>query len=198
MASVESLERRSGCIIAARIGLASLLALNLATEGRSGEAQHLLSQEEDKIKAYGWAALTVGEQSEIYAFLALARHACSDLNSALQYLRAGIEPAPMLAARGDMQAFLRLCHAVTQILPPDTAARFWTQWLLAAAARGVRETTILLSVLIRHVREEDISRVTLTREGHMIGKEREAAEAQRQRSELYEFFDMSAGGSGDQ
>jgi hypothetical protein len=194
--SGETLERRSGCFTAARIGLASLLAVQFAAEGKSGEAQNMVSQEESKIKGYGWSALTLGEQSEVYAFLAIAKHACGDFDSALRHLRAAIEPALTLAARGEMQVFQRLVRALTQILPLDNAAPFWVQWIVAAAAKGARETMILLSILIRHVREEDIARVRVDPGGHMIRKD-EVDEAQRQRSDLYEFFGMSGGASRD-
>jgi tetratricopeptide (TPR) repeat protein len=194
----DMMERHAGCFIAARIGLASLLAVQFAADGKSGEARDVVSQEESRINGYGWAALTVGEQSEVYAFLAIARHACGDLDSALQYLRTAIEPAPTLAGRGDLQAFKRLCQALTQILPPDAAVRFWVPWLVAAAANGARETMVLLSILIPLVRDEDVARVTVDPEGRMVRKEQQAAEAEQKRSSLYEFFGMSGGASGGQ
>jgi tetratricopeptide (TPR) repeat protein len=193
MVTPDMIERRHGVVIAARIGLATILAMQLATDGKMEEARELVRREESRQRAYGWSALSPGEQSEVHAFLAIAIHACGDLDSSLQYLRAAIEPAPVLAARGDMQAFPQLVRTLTRILPPDNAARFWVQWLIAAAAKGSRETVILLSSLIRQVREEDIARVKVDWDGSVIRRD-EIDEAQRQRSNLYDFFGMSASG----
>jgi tetratricopeptide (TPR) repeat protein len=190
--TTEMYERHHGVNIAARGGLAAILAMQFANEGKMEKARELVREEEGRYRTYGWSALSPGERSEVYAYLAIASHACGNLDSALKYLRAAIEPAPILATRGDMSAFPNLVRALARILPPDNAARFWVQWLVAAAAKGSKETGILLSILIRHVREEDIARVKVGRAGSLIRRDM-VDEVQRQRSDLYDFFGMSAG-----
>jgi tetratricopeptide (TPR) repeat protein len=158
---VDDLERRGGVLAASRAGLGAIVAIDAAARGDLREAKGMARAAAAETTSYGWLALNPAEQAEIHACLAIALRRAGEDEAAGEHLGEAIDPAAMLARRGELAPFQRLCQAIVEVLPGDEATLLWAEWLLVAAEAGAYEALGLIAAYVRCLSKEDLASVVV-------------------------------------
>lgn len=157
VSTTDFLSRHLALASVASAGMQVLLAVD-ASEG--GQDTTALAQRLVDTLTHEWVNLTTSEQSEARALLAIGLQRCGQHTEALRELQRAAESAPVLARRGELDAFGRLCQAAVEVLGPVEAADLWAGWMAAAAQHGTDAALGLVSAYIRALPDETVADVT--------------------------------------
>jgi hypothetical protein len=127
-----------------------------ACEGASEESSTEARRAAVELKPGNLVSMTLVERMEMFACVALALHRAGERDAALVMLKRALELAPGLASRGSLDAFARLCRAVSELVPERAAALFGG-WVQAVAARGADEIVLLVAFFLRSLPAADLS-----------------------------------------
>jgi hypothetical protein len=163
--TTEEFERRVGLDAAARAMLESVVAIGAAADGDNDTAgTWALAAKQHTESSFGWAGLDPVEQSETHACVALALARAGKGDLASTQLSMASQAATMLARRGDVAPFSRLCEALAEVLPAEEANRLWVGWLVAASEAGASIALTLIATYVRWSHNIDVSSITVVEE----------------------------------
>lgn len=109
----------------------------------------------------GLPTLTLAERSELQSRLALALRRTGELEKARQVLALALGDTLVMAARGELDAFSRLCQAVVAVLPADEAVTIWALWLRAAAETGAGPAVLMIAHYVRWLPAHQLAALTV-------------------------------------
>ncbi len=157
--SAEYFFRRRELFDAVRAGLVALVAVDAAERGDLPTVDTAVNTILQGFS--GWPSLTLAEQAEIGACLAIGLRRGGSDEAAAEWLEKAVESAFTLARRGELAPFGRLCQALLELLPPDRAVLTWARWLVAAASAGANEALRLIAAYVRWIPEDDLTNVVV-------------------------------------
>jgi hypothetical protein len=159
MISADEFQRRSDLFDAVRAGLHALVAVDASDRGdlRTVDAAvNAIPQAHS-----GWSALSLAEQAEVGACVAIGLRRGGADEAAAEWLKAAVGSAFTLARRGELAPFGRLCQALLELLPPGRAALTWAEWLIATASAGTNEALGLIAAYVRWTPADDLTDVVV-------------------------------------